>query len=499
MKIFSASQIREWDAYTIANEPISSLNLMERASNIFTEWFVEQFPHVHQKIKIICGVGNNGGDGLAIARLLYRKFYNVEVFIYRFNKNGSTDFNANVKRLPKEINIHDIKLEQLPKFEKKDIIIDGIFGTGLSRSLDYNSIVLISYLNTLENVKISIDVPSGLFIDKRTEEECFQADYTFSFEIPKLAFLIPKNDKFVGKLIYRSINLSQEYQKKTPCSNHLLHDKFISDLIKKRNKFSHKGTYGHALLIAGSYGKMGAAILAAKATLRSGCGLLTTHVPKKGNDVMQTSVPEAMCNSDNNDKYFSGIPELKNFDIIGIGPGIGKNEETKKALFHLLEIYKDPMVIDADALNILSENKSYFGKIPPHSILTPHPKEFDRLFGNSNHDWDRFNTCQEKAQELNVIIILKGAHTCIALPNGECYFNSTGNPGMATAGSGDVLTGILTGLMAQKHSPSIASFIGVYVHGLAGDFAKEIQGEQSLIASDIIDNLKHAFQKISSE
>jgi len=271
---------------------------------------------------------------------------------------------------------------------------------------------------------------------------------------------------------------------------------FISGKIKRREKFSHKGTYGHALLIAGSYGKMGASVLASQACLRSGVGLLTSHVPRLGYEIIQNSVPEAMISIDPFETVFSEVPELSPFSAIGIGPGLDKMPETQFALKALLQAKPNKLIIDADALNILSENQDWYGLLPENTILTPHPKEFERLAGPSSNSFQRLQIQLQFSAKYNVIVVCKGANTCITFPDGRVFFNSTGNPGMATGGSGDVLTGIIVGLLAQNYSPEDATLIGVYLHGLAGNLAATEFGEYSLIAGDIISHLGKAFLQL---
>ena len=310
---------------------------------------------------------------------------------------------------------------------------------------------------------------------------------------------MPENDRFVGRWHVLDIGLHHDYLNSVEVNNFYITKNDIRGLILPRKKFSHKGTFGHGLLIAGSYGKTGAAILAAKAALRSGLGLLHVHIPKSSYEIMQTAIPEAMLSIDRYDNYFSEVPDLSLYNAIGIGPGIGKQHQSQMALKLLIQEFQHPIVFDADALNILSENKTWLSFLPPNSILTPHPKEFERLTEKWSNDFEKIEIQRNFAKKYNVIVVLKGAHTSICLPSGKCYFNSTGNPGMATAGSGDVLTGIITGILTQRYSPEKAAVLGVYLHGLAGDFAKKQNGENALIAGDIIDNIAAAFKKFEKQ
>ena len=502
MKILSATQIRALDAFTIKNEPIASIDLMERASETFVEWFVEKFPRKDNPIYIFCGPGNNGGDGLAVGRLLLELFYDVHIFLCRISKELSTDCQKNLERLTfrNPAIVQPIqKGEAFPQIKTSSTIIDAIFGSGLNRPVEGYWGDLIDHLNRSEATRISIDTPSGFFADEHSAGIIYEADYTLSFEFPKLGFLFPENHQYVGNWEYRSIQLSPIFIEKESCKYYLIDSNLAKTFLKTRQKFDHKGSYGHSLLIVGSYGKIGAATLAAKACLRTGSGLVTIHLPKIAYNIIQISVPEAMVSIDKDLNYFSEPPEMKPFRAIGIGCGLDQKEKTQTALFTLLKGSTIPLVLDADALNILGQNPAWLNFLPKGSILTPHPKEFERLFGKSEHDFDCNRLQIEKAKEYGIFIILKGAHTAIVTPEGNCYFNSTGNPGMATAGSGDVLTGIITGLLSQSYSSFAACVLGVYLHGLAGDLAAKKIGQEALIASDIISNIGAAFKELKNK
>ncbi len=504
MKILKSSQIRDIDAFTIENEPIPSIDLMERASlNIYT-WIINNYSSNNDFI-VFAGPGNNGGDGLAIARMLAYKGYNVSVYIPIISKNFSKDFTFNLERLQynRHVNIHEINdISEFPIVSDNDIFIDAIFGSGLTRPADELIAEVIRKINSYSNITISIDLPSGLFDEDNSEniaENIINADHTLKLELPCLSLLFPDNEIFFGVWELINIGLHPYAIATTETKNFFTDFSDIYQLILPRRKFSHKGNYGHSLLISGSYGKMGAAILASSSCLRSGTGLLTVHVPKKGYEIMQTTVPEAMVDIDKSDTIFTGIDDIIKYDAIGIGPGIDTKEETAEALDKLLILDKKPMVIDADALNIISENRYLLKSIPKNSILTPHPKEFERLTKKFDDDYLRYKCLIDFATHYKLIVVLKGAYTCVALPDGTCHFNSTGNPGMATAGSGDVLTGIILSLLSQGFDPKHAALAGVYLHGLAGDFAKEEIGETSLIASDIINYLPNAFKTFADE
>lgn len=505
MKIFSSKQIRDWDTFTIQNEPIKSIDLMERASLTFVNWFLQKFQNTARPISIFCGQGNNGGDGLAIGRLLQQCFYNIEIFICKIGNTPSSDFFKNLQRLPdfQNIQIHEIeKGDDFPNFKSvasanEGIIIDAIFGSGLNRKVEGYWGELLEYLNQQNQTIVSVDIPSGVFADQPTEGISIYADYTFSFETPKLAFLFPENEDRIGAWFFDTIQLNPKFLDKTESPFFYLEKKYVRGILKTRKKFSHKGTYGHALIIAGGYGKVGAAILATQAALRTGAGLVSTHAPKCAYTLLQTTTPEAMVSIDEHDLYFSKTPNLEKYNAIGIGCGIGMGAVTASALEDFLKKIKTPIVLDADALNIISQNKKWISDIPNDSILTPHPKEFERLLGKTKNNFERNQLQRNFSQKNQLYIILKGANTCITTPQGHCYFNSTGNPGMATGGSGDVLTGILTSLLAQGYNSLETSILGVYLHGLTGDLALSNEvSQESLLASDLVSNIGKGWNEI---
>ena len=504
MKIFTTTQITELDQYTIANEPIEAIDLMERASMQLAEWITSRFD-AGKRIAVFVGPGNNGGDALAVSRMLTAKDYKVDVFIPDSGKKLTDSFLINLDRLKGFVEVKTIiwnREEVLPDLLDYDLIIDGLFGSGLTRPLSGFPAQLVKHLNHSGVPILSVDIPSGLMgEDNRGNdfEAIIQAPYTLTFQFPKLSFFFKDNERFTGKWEVLPIGLHPTGIDQTETPWHFSDLKTMVSILKPRGKFSHKGTFGHALLVAGSYGKMGAAILAAKGCLRSGVGLLTVHLPLSGNQIIQIGVPEAMVSMDDSENLISGIPNLISYKAIGIGPGIGKADETANALRLLLENYHAPLVVDADALNILSENPKMVKLLPEGSILTPHPLEFERLAGHAESDFERLNLALNFAKIHHVILILKGAYTAIVLPDGSCWFNSTGNPGMATGGSGDVLTGILTGLLAQGYSPYEAAILGVYLHGLSGDLSLSDSSEESLLAGDIADHLGRAFAFLKSD
>ncbi|NOT77271.1 MAG: NAD(P)H-hydrate dehydratase [Cyclobacteriaceae bacterium] len=472
---------------------MKSIDLMEKACQEFVIWFTERFDHLNV-VGIVCGSGNNGGDGLGIARLLSDSGFSVKVFPVKGKE--TEDYKANLNRLPKKIHVAEfIESSDEKIFAECTILIDALFGSGLSRSAEGVYAKAINAINLHPCIRIAVDIPSGLFADQHSEGAVVKAHHTVAFQLPKLAFMFPENNSYTGQWHLVDIGLNKSFIKESASHYFYLKKKSVSKILKTRSVFSNKGDYGKALIIAGSFGKMGACILAARACLRAGVGLLTVHIPKSGYSIIQSSVPEAMASVDSLD-FFSGISSTESFDVIGIGPGLGQAPETLKALSKILDQGK-PLVIDADALNLISANRELFNTIPSGSILTPHPKEFERLVGSWKNDFERLQKQIHLAKQIKCVIVLKGACTSIATPEGEVYFNSTGNPGMATGGTGDVLTGILTGLLAQNYSSKETAILGVFLHGLAGDLAAREKGMDSLIAGDLIEFLPLAFRNLA--
>jgi hydroxyethylthiazole kinase-like uncharacterized protein yjeF len=496
IKILSASQIKQLDAYTIQHEPIASIDLMERACQAFVNWFVEHYDASH-RVGIVCGTGNNGGDGLGIARLLLEWNYPVKVYVVRGSVSETIDFQTNLGRLKKKWLVEDI-IESVDDdlCAHCTLIIDALFGSGLSRPLEGVYQRVVEKLNSLAAIKIAVDIPSGLLADQHSSGTVFKATHTLTFQLPKLAFLMPENEKYVGEWHVLDIGLSKDGLNTLVTNFILITHKSIKKMLKPRHRFDHKGKFGHALLIAGSRGKMGAAVLAAQAALRAGPGLLTVHVPAACDGILHTSIPEAMVSIDSSLTHLSSEIETNPYQSIGIGPGLGQHPDTIKALQAVLEKFRKPMVIDADAINILSSNKELYKHIPEGSILTPHPKEFERLAGNWQHDFEKLENLRALSRELKSVVVLKGAYSAVSCPDGSVYFNPTGNPGMAKGGSGDTLTGILTGLLAQGYSVKEVAILGVYLHGLAGDLAVREKGYHALLATDLIDYLPAAFKRI---
>ena len=504
MQIFTGTQIQDWDKYTIEHEPIRSIDLMERASKALTEVIAKRWDKTRTFVAF-AGPGNNGGDALAVARMLAEKDYKVEVFLFNTAGKLSEECSQNMRLLrntKKVKNFTEVKQNfEPPQLDEHTIVIDGLFGSGLNKPLQGGFASLVRYINASPAFVVSIDMPSGLFTEDNTDnirQNIMRADLTLTLQQKKLAMYLADNEPYLGEIEVVDIGLSKEYVRRTPATFRLMEDSDIANLLRPRAKFSHKGTMGHALLFAGSYGMAGAAILAAKATLRSGAGKVTVHTPLCNNDILQVSVPEAILQHDAEDTFFSHNADTEDFDAVAIGPGIGQNEDTAIALMSQIRRTQCPMVLDADALNILAQHKTWLNQLPADLIMTPHPAEFDRLVGRvSNGSHDRLAKARKMAEDQKAYIILKGHYSALCCPDGETVINSTGNAGMATAGSGDVLTGIITGLLARGYTRRAACILGMYLHGLAGDIAEEEVGEESLIASDIIRMLSEAFKRIT--
>ncbi len=523
MKIFTTGQIAAIDRYTIEHEPVTDLELMERASRKMYEYLSIVFL-CKQKLLFFAGTGNNGGDALAMARMFADADYPCTVYHLVTDKPLSPSCAANLERLRKEQRavIHPVSDENgFPLLDPEVPIIEGLFGAGLTRPLNGLPAALVRHINQSGAPVFSIDMPAGLMgedNDGNNPENIIRAKMTLTLQFPKISLLFPGNEEYAGQVKVIDIGLHPDALALTETPFRLTEKGEVGALFPGRKRCSHKGIYGHALLIAGSYGMAGAAVLASQACLRSGAGVVTTHLPTCGYSILQATSPEILCSIDPHPRHFSEVPPLEKFTAIGVGPGLGTHPETRRAFLKLLNEAKAPLLLDADALNLLAAEKSLLSKIPAGSVLTPHPGEFRRLSGEAgatplpgdekekkhpasgqvirSGSWHRLEKQRQLSQDLGVVIVLKGDHTSITLPNGICVFNPTGNPGMATAGSGDVLTGIITGLLAQGLPSSQAAIAGVFLHGLAGDRAARKISQPALVASDIISFLGKAFREI---
>lgn len=497
MKIFSTKQIYEAAAATIAKEGIPSYNLMERSGGYIYQWMHHRLQGQPVPIKVFCGIGNNAGNGLVVARLLLKNGYNVDTYIVNCSDKRSPDFlkaydalKSEVKKWPEIIK----SAEDFPVISPQDIVVDAIFGIGLNRCPEAWIQQLFVKINESKAYTLSIDIPSGMYGDRGLDENdiVIQATFVLSFMSPKLAFFLPDTGKYINMWDSIDVGLEPEFLNTIETDVSLISKPEIQQMYKGRSQFTHKGMFGHSLIIGGSFGKMGAVQLAAKAALRSGSGLVTAYVPQIGVPILQTAIPEVMVETDNfNGKVFEEIDFQTEANAIAIGPGMGTDEKTVNAMDSFLKSQKAPIVIDADAINIIAKRPSLMEQVPNLSIFTPHPGELERLIGKWKDDFDKLEKAAKFAKNHNVIIVLKGAHT-ITMYDMKLYINTTGNPGLSTAGTGDVLTGVITGHLAQGYHPVEASIMSVYLHGLAADIAVNQYGIEGLIAGDVTDFLGRA-------
>lgn len=501
MKVLSPAQMKELDQYTIAHEPISSLNLMERAAEAMVKAITSRWSSKHP-VKVFAGPGNNGGDALAVARLLAKQDYLVEVFLFNTSGKLSPDCLANKDRIvaSKKLTFNEITSQfNPPELTSEMLVVDGLFGNGLNKPLSGGFASVVKYINASPATVISLDLPSGLMSLDNTYNipaHIVKATVTLTLQLPKLSFFFAENQVYLGEWVVLDIGLHPQGLEEILADYTITEHAEMRKLLHKRQKFAHKGDMGHALLVAGKYGMCGAAILAAKACLRSGVGKITVHTPIRNNAMLQLAVPEAIMDHDKHDSYTTYIHKPEIYQAVAVGPGIGLQKDTAIAFLEMMHGMHCPLVIDADALNILGEHRGWMAQVPTLSILTPHVKEMERLVGNCVSSYERLMKAKELAEQRQLYIILKGAWTAVITPEGRITLNPTGNPGMATAGSGDVLTGILLGLLAQGYKHEEACRLGVYLHGLAGDLAAKDLGEECLTASDIISYLPHAFKKL---
>lgn len=502
MKIFTSAQIHELDKFTIENEPVKSIDLMERSAKAITQAITEVWGS-QTPVIIFAGPGNNGGDALAVGRMLCDKGYDVCAYLFNVSGHLSEDCVINRKRLfdKKSKALIEVTQEfEPPQLDAGTLVVDGLFGSGLNKPLAGGFASLVKYINASPAQVVSIDIPSGLMTEDNTynvRTNIIRANLTLTLQLPKLSFLFPENQMYIGRLKVLDIRLSKQGIDKIDANYTLIEENDIRPRLLHRDPFAHKGKMGNALIIAGSYGMGGASVLAAKACLRAGAGKVTTHTPKRNSMLLQISVPEAIIQFDREETIFSEAVDTEDFNAVGIGPGLGTSEQTAIAIIAQLRRTQCPVVADADAINVIANHRAWLQQLPKGIIMTPHPKEFDRLEGPSTDSYERLMKARDLAQRLHGYILVKGHHTSLCLPDGHIMFNSTGNAGMATAGSGDVLTGIITGLLARGYKHEDACVVGMYLHGLAGDIAARELGIESVIASDLIKYIPQAFKRIN--
>ncbi|MBR5899133.1 MAG: NAD(P)H-hydrate dehydratase [Muribaculaceae bacterium] len=501
MKIFTTENIREIDRYTIEKEGVSSLELIEQvargvACEIMSRW------RPNKRIAIFAGSGNNGADALATARMLIEEGYRPEVFLFNIGGNRLSGDCIIMRNRLLEMNYSQFVEVRgsfsFPDLNRSHVVIDGLFGSGLREPLTGGFMSLVRYINESGATVVSIDVPSGMFCDWNRgsiNRNIIHAHLTLAVQFPRLAFFIGDNADLVGEWKLLDIDLSEEKVRNTPSDYYLVEKEDVRRVLRPRRDFTSKADYGSAMIIAGSYGMMGAAVLAARGALRGGAGKVSVHSARYGYTVMQASVPEALFDADNHETIVTNMLMRRSYSSIAIGPGIGTNENTVKALGAFLASSKQPVVLDADALNCIALQPTLLNHIPSLSVITPHEAEFDRLFGIQPNAESRLIKALEMSKHYNIIIVLKGYYTAVVRPDGRVYFNSSGNPAMATAGSGDVLTGVIAAFIAQGYNPEISALLAVYVHGVAGDIAAEEHGQYGVTAGDIADNIGKAIAK----
>ena len=504
MKIFPGSVIKEIDVATCERQGIESIDLMERAASAVASEIISRFLPTRRFV-VIAGPGNNGGDALAVARIMFEQGYrNMEVFL--FNVLGKLSHDCEIER-QKLLDVGEINFIEItkqfnpPVLNQGDVLIDGLFGSGLNNPMIGGFAMLVRHFNESGAYIISIDIPAGLFgewNEKISMRDVIHADLTLAFQMPRLSFFFPENIEALGEVKLLDIGLDEDKIRESPSDFMVVEARTVRPLLRERPNYSGKRDYGSMLLFAGSVGMAGAAVLAAKGAFRSGVGLVTVHSGAALMPILQTAIPEAMFEPDRNEFFITDMSVHHHHQVIAIGPGIGTNSKTATALDYLFKTVKQPLVIDADALNCMAMHPELIPLIPSHSVLTPHIYEFDRLFGEHASNEQRLRKAIDMAKLYNIIIVLKGYHTVTVRPTGKVYFNSTGNPGMATAGSGDVLTGVIGSFIAQGFQPQYAATIGPYIHGLAGDLAAEELGEYGVTASDIAFYCCKAIKKIMS-
>jgi NAD(P)H-hydrate epimerase len=516
MKIFTSGQIAEIDKVTLEKQHLSEYDLVARVAKRLFRWLRENIQLKNRRVFLFAGAGNNGNDVISLATMLGGKNIICDLFMMAPDKKK---FSYTRKELMEELYLFGtvhmkevFDISDVPEIPSGALVIDGLFGTGLNKPVEGLYAEVIEKINESSATVVSVDLPSGLMTEiKSSSKHIVRAHHTLTLEFPKLSLFHRENHEYTGTWSVVDIGLDEQTKEETSTPYFMIDSGVVEALLRRRDKYSHKGNYGHGFLIAGSYGMAGSAVLAAKGALRSGLGLLTVHVPRRLYDIMQISVPEAICTLDSSENVFTSCfgrgsfgynsdaygTDLDRYSAVAVGPGIGKAPETVNALSDILAKCDAPMVIDADAINIISSHKDMLGMIPENSVLTPHPKEFARIAGEYSDSRDGAEMQMKFSAENKVTVVLKGAHTSVSTPDGKLWFNSTGNPGMATAGSGDVLGGVILGLMTQGMEPGDAAVAGTYIHGLAGDIATSRIGEASLIAGDIVESLGEAFVKAS--
>ena len=491
-KVFATGDIKELDRLTLLYEKIGEVELISRAARAFFDAIIALYPP-SRSVLLFCGPGNNGNDGRALASLLMTAGYRIT----RYDL-GIDD----AKPLPAVAElVADTKFVEMCA---APLMIDALFGAGLNRALDGVAAEWVQWMNSVSGVRIALDIPSGWHGEENAAVDgapIVRAHLTLTLDFPKRSFFFPESAQYVGEWQVVPLGLSPQAIAEVETPFRMVSPEKMIALLKPLPKFLHKGAAGRVRLFAGSPGMMGAAALATKAAYRTGAGWVEVLTPKSEMQLLQMMVPEAIVRDvdmnvtpDKDAKHNGGAEDVSM--TFGAGPGMGVSEAAATRLKDFLKLQTQPVVLDADALNILSANPDLWLLVPKDAIITPHPGEFRRLAGGWENDHHRLQLQRSFAAQRQVIVVLKGAHTSIALPNGTVYFNVSGNPGMATAGSGDVLTGIILGLLAQGLPPQESAILGVYLHGVAGDLAAADLGQRSVMASDITNAIPKALHKM---
>ncbi|RNC88623.1 MAG: NAD(P)H-hydrate dehydratase [Allomuricauda sp.] len=499
MKIFTAQQIYQADKFTIDKQQISSDQLMENAAVGLFNWIHGNLNGSQVKIHLFCGIGNNGGDGIALARHLKDHGYHIEVHVVNYSEKRSKDFLINLSRL-KERKIWPEFIDaksSLPQLSPNDIIVDAIFGIGLNREPNPWVVQLIQHLNNSRAFILAVDIPSGLYMDRvpKNTDGIIRATHVLSIQFPKLVFFLPQTGIYLNTWEILDIGLDPEFVQMNDAEFEYIERWDVLGLYRPRPKYAHKGTFGHTVIMGGSLGKIGATMLASRAALTIGSGLVTAYVPECGLVPLQTALPEVMVLTDSGEAHIQNMALPFTPTAIAIGMGLGTGNSTAGTFETFLEATESPLVLDADAINLLAANPKSIKKIPKNSVLTPHPKELERLVGSWTDDFDKIQKAKAFSKTTKSILVVKGAHTLV-IHGEKGYVNSTGNPGMATAGSGDVLAGMIAGLMAQGYEAIEATIFGVYLHGLAGDIAAHEFGYEATLSSSIIDAIGDAYKAL---
>ncbi|MBR5170857.1 MAG: NAD(P)H-hydrate dehydratase [Muribaculaceae bacterium] len=504
MKIFTNDGLRRIGDRTVEKEGIEMLDLIERAASAVSYELISRW-RTSKRFVFFAGPGDNGADALAVARMMYEQGYRPEVYLFNIKSAQlSPCCLANRDRLLQTVGddidfIEVIQNFNPPELTENDVVVDGLFGNGLRTPLKGGYTALVQYINSSDAYVVSIDIPSGMFGEwnmGNDRRNIIRADLTLTYQSKRLAFYFAENADCVGECKVLDIELDRESVARMPTDFYLIEREDVHDVMRPRNPFSNKYDHGTLLLIAGSYGMMGAAVMSARGALRAGAGLVTVHAPRCGYQVLQTAVPEALFEPDRNEIMTTAIDLHHTYSVVALGPGIGTNDETLEAVHQFIMNFKRPCLLDADALNCIARRPSLLRSIPPRSIITPHAIEFDRLFGDHNTDEERLKKALDVSKIYNITIVLKGHYTMTVRPDSKIYVNSSGNAGMATPGSGDVLTGVIGALIAQNYPADWSVVLGVYLHGLAGDLAAQEHGTYGMIASDIVDRLGKAIVEV---